>query len=91
MVSASMEAATCNSGAGCETCNQQGYFGRTAIFEMIPVDDQVRQLTTERVSAVQLRDYVRSQGHGSLRDDGLRLVRLGRSTPDEVLRVTRAD
>lgn len=78
-------------GAGCDACQGQGYFGRTAIFEMVPVDDGVRELATSSASAVQLRKHVRAQGHGSLRDDGLRLVRAGKSTPAEVARVTRAD
>ncbi len=78
-------------GAGCETCAGQGYFGRTAIYELVPVDDGLRELATEAASAVRLRAYARQQGHASLRDDGLRLVRAGVTTPAEVARVTRSE
>jgi len=77
-------------GQGCEDCKQLGYLGRTAIFEVIPVDDTLRELATQAASPVKLRHYVRQQGVRSLRDDGLRLVRLGKTTPAEVARVTRA-
>ncbi len=82
---------TVRRGVGCETCGGRGYFGRTGIFELIPVDDGLRELTTQGASAVKLRAYARERGHGSLRDDGRRLVREGVTTPDEVARVTRED
>ncbi|MBX3467806.1 MAG: type II/IV secretion system protein [Planctomycetes bacterium] len=78
-------------GAGCEACQGRGYLGRTGVFEVIPVDDGLRELTTQGASAVRLRHYAREQGHGSLRDDGKRLVREGVTTPDEVARITRDD
>ncbi|MCO5170316.1 MAG: GspE/PulE family protein [Planctomycetes bacterium] len=78
-------------GKGCEACQGRGYLGRTGVFEVIPVDDGLRELTTQGASAVRLRHYAREQGHGSLRDDAKRLVREGVTTPDEVSRVTRDD
>ncbi|RMG19119.1 MAG: type II/IV secretion system protein [Planctomycetota bacterium] len=78
-------------GAGCDACRGQGYLGRTGIFEVLPVDDGLRELATQAASAVRLRRYARERGHRSLRDDGCRLVREGRTTPAEVLRVTRAE
>ena len=78
-------------GAGCEHCRNRGYYGRTGIFELLPVDDGMRQLATDGASAVALRRYVRERGLPSLRTDGVRLVREGVTTPAEVLRVTRAD
>jgi general secretion pathway protein E len=77
-------------GRGCDACKGSGFFGRRPIFELIPVDDPIRELATQAASAVQLRAYVRSQGTGSLREDGCRLVREGQTTPGEVTRVTRA-
>ena len=77
-------------GAGCESCSGSGYFGRTPVFELIPVDDGIRELATNAASAVKMRHYVRDAGHETLRDDGIRLVRAGRTTPSEVVRVTRA-
>jgi len=78
-------------GAGCEACGGRGYFGRTAIFEVIPVDDGIRELATQGASAVMVRRYARDEGYPSLRADGCRLVRDGTTTPEEVARVTRAD
>ena len=78
-------------GEGCKACGHTGYFGRTAVFEMIPVDDGLRELATDAASAVKLRQYARQQGYGSLRDDGRRLIKLGSTTPAEVMRVTRAE
>ncbi len=78
-------------GAGCEACDGQGYRGRTGIFELVPVDDGLRELATQAASAVRLRAYARERGHASLRDDAVRLVREGVTTPAEVARVTRAE
>ncbi len=78
-------------GKGCETCSNRGLFGRIGIFEMLPIDDGFRELATNAASAVKLRHYARAQGHKSLRDDGVRLVREGVTTPDEVARITRAE
>lgn len=86
-----LEVETITVGAGCDACNGSGYFGRTPIFELIPVDDGVRELATQGASAVQVRKHVRAEGASSLRDDGCRLVREGLTTPAEVLRVTRAE
>ncbi|HBP17370.1 MAG TPA: general secretion pathway protein GspE [Planctomycetes bacterium] len=77
-------------GQGCEACNESGYFGRTPVFELLPVDDGVRELATQSASAVQMRNYVREKNVPGLRDDGLRLVRSGVTTWEEVVRVTRA-
>ena len=85
------DAQTLMLGAGCEHCRNRGYYGRTGIFELLPVDDGMRQLATDGASAVALRRYVRERGLPSLRTDGVRLVREGVTTPAEVLRVTRAD
>ncbi len=78
-------------GKGCEACSNRGMFGRIGIFEMLPIDDGFRELATNAASAVKLRHYARDKGHKSLRDDGVRLVREGVTTPDEVARITRAE
>ena len=75
--------------AGCETCSYSGYQGRTGIFELIKVDDHLRALIHDRVSESVLRDYARTQGMSSLRDDGLRWVHAGLTSIEEVLRVSR--
>jgi general secretion pathway protein E len=86
-----LDLATVRRGAGCDACEGRGYLGRTAAFEMLPVDDGLRELTTQGASAVKLRAHARALGHGSLRDDGRRLVRAGVTTADEVAKITRDD
>src|SRR5690606_36728897 len=53
---------TVHRGRGCEACGGRGYFGRTGVFELIPVDDGLRELNTQRASAVRLRQYARERG-----------------------------
>ncbi|MCM8768130.1 MAG: Flp pilus assembly complex ATPase component TadA [Candidatus Omnitrophica bacterium] len=76
-------------GRGCSACQGTGYWGRTGIFEFLPVYDQVRSLILTRSSAQRIRQAGLLQGMRSLREDGWRVVREGRTTVDEVLRVTK--
>ena len=73
---------------GCRECHMRGYFGRTAIFELLTTDPEIRHLCTERVSAARIRDYETSHGVAMLRDSGWDLVVRGITSVDEVLRVT---
>ncbi|WP_410472557.1 type II secretion system ATPase GspE [Faucicola mancuniensis] len=73
---------------GCEKCNHSGFKGRTAIYEVVPVDDKLRQLIHAQVAEFELEKYVRSKS-GSIRADGLKKVLLGKTTLEEVLRVTK--
>jgi general secretion pathway protein E/type IV pilus assembly protein PilB len=74
---------------GCRACGGMGYRGRTGIFEFMPVTDEVRSLILGRASSGEVRRVAREAGMRSLREDGLRLVGEGRTTIEEVLRVTR--
>ncbi len=74
-------------GKGCDDCRGTGYRGRIGIFELFPLDDEAREITLVRASAEKLRQYAREHGIRALREDGIRLVRDGRTTPEEVLRV----
>jgi type II secretion system protein E len=78
-------------GQGCPNCQGTGYRGRIGIFEMMVVTDDLRSLITENASARELRRVASRQGTTSLRDDGFRHVREGRTTVQEVLRVTKDD
>ena len=78
-------------GAGCATCGGRGFHGRMGVFELVPVDDGLRDLATTGATAVALRQYVRARGCKSLRQDGCRLVREGSTTPEEIARVTHAE
>jgi general secretion pathway protein E len=75
---------------GCPACNMLGYRGRTGIYELVEVDHHLRELVHNRAGEHELEAYARRHSPG-MRDDGLRLVRAGVSTVEEVLRVTRED
>ena len=72
---------------GCEHCSHTGFSGRTAIYEIAPIDDQMRRLIHGNAAEYELENYVRQQA-GSIREDGLRKVLAGKTTLEEVLRVT---
>ncbi len=76
-------------GAGCESCHETGYRGRTALFELFAVTDEISEKILASASASALRQAARAQGMVPLREAGLDLVRQGLTTVDEVYRVTR--
>jgi general secretion pathway protein E/type IV pilus assembly protein PilB len=76
-------------GAGCRNCQGTGYRGRQGVFEMMPVTDEIRAQILERRSSRDIRKTAMRQGMNSLRSDGWRLIREGRTTPEEVLRMTK--
>jgi general secretion pathway protein E len=74
---------------GCAVCNQSGYRGRTGIYEMLTVDDDLRRMIHGRTSEQELRDYAVAHGMRSLRKDGWRWVVQGVTSLEELARVTR--
>ena len=76
-------------GQGCRECQDTGYRGRTGIFEVMAVDEDIRTLILEGASAGELRKSARRNGMSSLREDGWRLVMDKKTTVEEVLRVTK--
>jgi type II secretory ATPase GspE/PulE/Tfp pilus assembly ATPase PilB-like protein len=78
-------------GRGCRHCLGTGYRGRQGVFELMPVTEEIRQLVMDRAPAGNIRKIAAAQGMDSLRGDGWRLVREGRTTVEEVLRVTKED
>jgi general secretion pathway protein E len=74
---------------GCPACDRTGYRGRTGIFELLTVDDSLRALIHDRAGEARLREHARRRGMVGLREDGLRWVRAGVTSLEEVLRVTR--
>ncbi len=74
---------------GCQQCQGTGYHGRLGIFEMMMVTDEIRSLILENTSAPELRKVASRQGMKSLRDDGFRQLHNGRTTVQEILRVTK--
>ncbi len=77
-------------GGGCSNCNQSGYIGRNGIYELIEVDDAARNLIHTGASEVELERLAR-QTSPSIRHDGARLVLEGKTSLEEVLRVTREE
>jgi general secretion pathway protein E len=76
------------SAKGCTHCNHLGYRGRTGIYELIVIDDELRRLIHNNAGEHELEAYARQHGP-SIRQDGARNVLAGVTTLEEVLRVTR--
>ncbi len=78
-------------GAGCPRCQNTGYRGRLAIFEMLQMNNQIRELAFARAPASELRKAARNSGMKTLLEDGKRKVFKGVTTCDEVARVSQAE
>ncbi len=76
-------------GKGCRHCQGQGFRGRQGVFEMMPVTDEIRALILAHASSRDIRKVALRQGMDSLRQDGWRLIGEGKTTPEEVLRMTK--
>jgi general secretion pathway protein E len=74
-------------GAGCDDCRGTGYCGRIGIYELFQMDDDLRGEVQAQRGTSHIRRLASDRGMVSLRGDGLRLVREGLTTPDEVLRI----
>jgi type IV pilus assembly protein PilB len=75
-------------GAGCERCNNLGFRGRSGIFELIVMDDELRDLVSGGASTDALRNHVRKRGVPGLREAGMAAIHDGRTTIEEVVRET---
>lgn len=73
---------------GCPMCLKTGYTGRTALYELLLINDKIRQLTLQKADAGSIRNAGISDGLITLRMDGARKVMQGMTTPEEVLMVT---
>jgi general secretion pathway protein E len=73
---------------GCPACNQLGYRGRTGIYELLMITDQVRRLTLDKADAGAIRNNAVEHGMVSLRYDGARKCMQGLTTPEEVILMT---
>ena len=78
------------SGAGCRACRNSGYRGRTGLYELLLMNEELGERIIERVAASELVRIGRANGMRMLSEDGWVKVREGITTPDEVLRVTAA-
>ena len=75
---------------GCESCAFEGYRGRQGIYEIIVVDDKLREMIHTGASEPEMEKQARTVSTG-IRDDGCSKVLAGITTIDEILRVTMAD
>jgi len=78
-------------GHGCDRCRGTGYRGRAGIFEIFVVDDEMRHLINEGVPVSKIRQRARDLGMRTLREDGIRKVVSGMTTPEEVISATMSD
>jgi general secretion pathway protein E len=76
-------------GRGCEVCNGSGYKGRAGIFELMELNEEIRELIMKGADASKLTDAARRNGMKQLREDGWMKVKLGTTTAEEVTRVTQ--
>jgi len=75
-------------GKGCDRCRRTGYSGRCGIYEMLPLDMRIKDLVATRPSLAELRRACEESGMVTLREDGIRKMRGGITTLEEVLRAT---
>lgn len=78
-------------GTGCENCNNTGYKGRIALFELMVINDAIREMVMANDSTDELRDKAQADGMITLRDYGMGVARQGVTTLDEVVRETVVD
>ena len=76
-------------GAGCAQCIETGYRGRSGIFELLILDDEIKELIMNRTGSNVIKRAATEKGMRTLRDDGVRQVLAGRTTVEEVLRVAQ--
>ena len=78
----------CYAGKGCEQCDYTGYYGVVPIFEIMPFTSELRRAVIESCHVKELRHLMAEQGFSSLRDEGMKKVKQGITTVQEVLRAT---
>ena len=76
---------------GCEQCRKTGYRGRTGIFEIFVIDDEVRHMINKRSATLMLRQRARELGMRTLREDGVRKILGGVTSAEEVISTTIGD
>jgi general secretion pathway protein E/type IV pilus assembly protein PilB len=78
-------------GRGCEDCRMTGFRGRQGVFELVVVDDEIREMILRRDGANKVKAACVKKGMRSLREDGWDRVRAGITTVEEVIRITKSD
>lgn len=79
-------------GRGCERCQNSGYRGRQGLYELLIIDEEIRRMTVDRKSSNEIKNYaIENQGLRTLLMDGRTAVLAGKTTPEEVLRVSQRE
>ncbi len=78
-------------GRGCQNCNQTGYKGRVALYEVMPFTDPLKELVLQGASAAEIKTEMIRGGVQSLRMAGIQKILEGMTTPEEILRTTVED
>ena len=76
-------------GKGCEACNDSGYAGRVGIFEILQIDDDIKNLIMSRTDADQIKKKAIANGMSTMFEDGLNKAIAGQTTLEEIFRVTK--
>jgi type IV pilus assembly protein PilB len=72
-------------GEGCNFCTQSGYKGRTGVFEVMPMREELRQLLLQGASTSEMKSAAVALGMVPMFDEGIRKVKAGLTTPQEVV------
>jgi type IV pilus assembly protein PilB len=86
-----LEGVTFYEGTGCSACNNTGYRGRIGIFEVMPVDEEIRSLIESDANSIQIEEAATRKGMVNLRESALRKLEEGMTTFEEVIRETVAN
>jgi type II secretion system protein E len=78
-------------GKGCEHCSKTGYVGRTGIYEILEVNEEIRKMILQKASADAIKEKAIETGMRTLRQDGMEKALAGITTPEEVIRVTQEE
>jgi type IV pilus assembly protein PilB len=91
MSPAQIESANIQRGEGCHTCSETGYKGRVAIYEVMTMHDELKEMLLNGASTAELKSETIRLGMRTLRQSAIRKMMEGMTTPDEVARVSAAD
>ena len=78
-------------GRGCRTCNDRGYKGRVALYEVMVLGEEIKEMVLQGGSTAEIKAEAMRLGMQTLRQAGIRKITEGMTTPEEVIRCTAAD
>jgi type II secretory ATPase GspE/PulE/Tfp pilus assembly ATPase PilB-like protein len=75
-------------GQGCAVCRSTGYYGRVGVFELMAIGEQIQSLIQRRTDATQIRQAARQEGMRLLQEDGVDKIIAGKTTIEEIVRIS---